>query len=61
MDYICYGSPISEARNYMEEYLAESEVVYPSEDILAHGTNYQFLPEEISRYVESLFMKVRSN
>ena len=61
MDYICYGSPISEARNYMEDYLAESEVVYPSEEILANGTNYQFLPEEISRYVESLFMKVRSN
>ncbi len=61
MDYICYASPISEAKNYMEEYLAESEVIYPSEEVLSSGTSFDFLPEEISRYVESLFMQVRNN
>ena len=61
MDYICYASPISEAKNYMEEYLAESEVIYPDSEVLAAGTNYQFLPIETSRYVESLFMGVRGS
>ena len=61
MDYICYGSPIVGARDYMDEYLAESEVVYPADEILANGTSYSFLPEEISRFVESLFMKVRNS
>ncbi len=61
MDYICYASPITEAREYMEEYLAESEVIYPSSEVLAVGTNYQFLPGEISRHVESLFMGVRGS
>ena len=61
MDYICYGSPISEARNYMDEYLADSDVVYPSEEVQRNGSSYSFLPEEISRYVESLFMKVRNS
>ena len=61
MDYICYGSPIVGARDYMDEYLAESEVVYPADEILANGTSYSFLPEEISRYVEGLFMKVRNS
>jgi len=61
MDYICYGSPITEARDYMEEYIATSDVVYPSEEILAQGTSYKFLPEEITRYVESLFMQVRNS
>ena len=61
MDYICYASPISEAKNYMEEYLAESEVIYPDSEVLAVGTNYQFLPSETSRYVESLFMSVRGS
>ncbi len=60
MDYICYGSPISEAKNYMDAFLAESEVVYPSEEVLINGTSYSFLPEDISRYVESLFMGVRN-
>ena len=61
MDYICYASPISEAKNYMEEYLAESEVIYPDSQVLASGSNYQFLPTETSRYVESLFMSVRGS
>ena len=61
MDYICYASPISEARNYMDELLAESEVVYPSAETQAKGTSYLFLPEEISRFMEDLFMKVRNS
>ena len=60
MDYICYGSPISEARNYMDAGLAQSEVVYPADEVLANGSSYTYLPEETSRYVESLFMKVRN-
>ena len=55
MNYICYGSPISEARDYMDEYLAESEIVYPDESVLAKGTSYAYLSEEISRYVEGLY------
>lgn len=61
MDYICYASPISEARNYMDEYLAESEVVYPSAEVQANGSSYSHLPGEISRYVENLFMQVRNS
>ncbi len=61
MNYICYGSPISEAKQYMDEYLAESDVVYPSETILANGSSYAFLPEDISRYMENLFMEVRNS
>jgi len=57
MDYICYASPISAAKDYMEDYLRESEVVYPSEEVLAKGTAYAFLSEEISRYVENLYQK----
>ena len=61
MDYICYGSPIEGATDYMDPYLAESEVIYPDESVLVNGTSYAFLPEEISRYVENLFMEVRVN
>ena len=60
MDYICYGSPLSAAKEYMEAYLAESEVVYPAQEILDKGSSYLFLPEEIARYMEQLFMEVRN-
>ena len=61
MDYICYASPISEAKGFMDESLAESDVVYPSEEIQSHGSSYSYLPEDISRFVESLFMEVRNS
>ena len=60
MNYICYGSPISAAKDFMDDYLAESPVVYPDESVLANGTSYDYLPLEISRLVEKLFMEVRN-
>ena len=60
MDYICYASPISAAKEYMDPYLAESEVVYPSKEVQQGGSSYAYLPEDISRYVEGLFMEVRN-
>ena len=61
MDYIWYGSPISEAKEYMDPVLAESKVVYPEASVLEKGTGFAFLPEDISRYMESLFMNVRNS
>ncbi len=55
MDYICYASPISAAKEHMEAYLAESEIVYPDTEVLERGSAYAFLSEETSRYVESLY------
>ena len=60
MNYICYGSPISAAKDFMDDYLAESPVVYPDDSVLEKGTSYNYLPPEISRLVEKLFMEVRN-
>ena len=55
MDYICYASPVSASKEYMEDYLAESEIIYPAEEVLAKGSSYKYLSEETARYVESLY------
>ena len=60
MDWICYSTPISAAKEYMDPEAVSNPVSYPSDEILANGSSYAFLPEEISRYVESLFMEVRN-
>ena len=60
MDWICYSTPISAAKDYMDPETVASPVSYPSDEILANGSSFAFLPEEISRYVESLFMEVRN-
>ncbi len=60
MDYICYASPIMGATEHMDESLAESPVIYPEESVLSNGSSYSYLPEETTRLVEELFMKVRN-
>ena len=36
-------------------------VSYPSDEVLSNGSSYAYLPEDISRFVESLFMDVRNS
>ena len=44
----------------MDPAAVSSPVSYPSDEILANGSSYAFLPEEISRYVEGRFMQGRN-
>ncbi|MBQ2855199.1 MAG: extracellular solute-binding protein [Oscillospiraceae bacterium] len=60
MDWICYSTPLSAAKDYMDPETVFDPVSYPSDEILAHGSSYAYLPEDISRYVEGLFMEVRN-
>ena len=60
MDWICYGTPLSAAKEFIDPEMVADPVTYPDEAILANGSSYAFLPEEISRFVEALFMEVRN-
>ena len=61
MDWVCYSTPISEAKQYLSEEMVNDPVAYPDENILKNGVSFAYLPEEVSRYMESLFMQVRSS
>ena len=61
MDWVGYGTPISAAKEYLDSETVNNEVAYPSDETLTNGTSYAYLPEEISRYMESLFMEVRNS
>ena len=54
------GSQPNSWEDYMDPETVASPVSYPSDEILANGSSYAYLPEEISRYVEGLFMEVRN-
>ena len=60
MDWICYGTPLTAAKEYMDPEMISDPVTYPSEEALEKGSSFAYLPEEISRYMESLFMEVRN-
>ena len=61
MDWICYGTPISAAKEFMDPETVSDPVTYPDEESLANGSSFAYLPEEITRYMESLFMEVRNS
>ena len=61
MDWVCYSTPISEAKQYLSEEVVNDPVAYPDAEKLKNGVSFAYLPEEISRYMENLFMQVRNS
>jgi len=61
MEWVCYSTPISAAKEYLPEETVNNPVAYPDDEILQNGVSFAFLPPEISRYMESLFMQVRNS
>ena len=61
MDWICYGTPLSAAKAFMDPETVSDPVTYPNEESLINGSSFAYLPEEITRYMESLFMEVRNS
>ncbi len=61
LEYLGYSAPETAAREYMDAEMAENAIAYPSDEVLASGTSFAYLPEETSRYMESLFMQVRNS
>ena len=61
MEWVCYSTPISEARQYLDPEVAKSEVSYPAAEKLIKASSYSFLNPETTRLVEALFMTVRNS
>ena len=55
---IGYGTPLSAAKEFIDPETVNDPVTYPAEEILVNGSSYAYLPEDTTRYVESLFMEV---
>ena len=61
MSIICSNLARGCEKQYLPEETVNNPVAYPDEEILQNGVSFAFLPPEISRYVESLFMEVRNS
>ena len=57
MNALGYSTPITAAKAYMDPEMVESELAYPSQEVLANATSYAYLPEEITHLVEILFQE----
>ena len=61
MDWVGYSTPISAAKQYLGDDVVNDPIRYPDADILKKGVSFAYLPEDITRYMEELFMKVRNS
>ncbi len=61
MDAICYATPITAAKQYMDQELANNPASYPSEEALANGKAFAYLSAETNRRLEELFLEVRNS
>ena len=60
MDWICYGTPISAAKEFMDPETVNDPVTYPDQESLENGSSFAYLPEDITWYMDRLFMEVRN-
>ena len=60
LDFIGYSVPASESKQYLDEDIVKDPVSYPDAEELRNATSFDYLPEEVSRKMESLFMAVRN-
>lgn len=61
MDYLGYSAPENAAKEFMDPEMAENPIAYPSDETLASGTAFAYLPEDTTRFMEDLFMQVRGS
>ena len=60
LDYLGYSTPIPSAKEYMDPEMAESEIAYPSAEVLANGTAFMYQQQETSQYCDSLWLEVKT-
>ena len=61
MEWVGYGSPCSAAKDYLDEETAENEVIYPSEETLASGEMFLYLPVEANQQMDQLWLSVKTS
>ena len=59
MDWVGYSVPLSAAKEFMDPELVSDPVLYPSDEVLAHGSAYANLDPSVTRFVEGLFLEMR--
>ena len=61
MDWVCYGTPETAAKEYMDPDVVGDSRAYPDMEMLkAKGKSFRALPRKTSRLMEELFMQVRN-
>ena len=58
--YLRYGTPNTEASDYLDDDIKESELTFPPEDYLDKCYIFQDVDEEVYAYMQEQFLKVQA-
>ncbi len=61
MDFLGYSTPISEAKQYMDETVASSEIAYPTSETLERSSSFCYLDAETTQKMDSLWNDVKTS
>ena len=61
LEYLGYSTPISAAKEYMDEEVSSSDIAYPSEEVLARGQSFSALSTEGNQKMNELWLSVKTS
>jgi spermidine/putrescine transport system substrate-binding protein len=59
LSYIGYSTPISAAKDLMDEEITSNEIAYPSDEILKNSETYSNLSDAANKLMDDLWIEVR--
>ena len=61
LEYLGYSTPISAAKEYMDEEMSANEIAYPPAELLSKGEAYSALSTEANQLMNDLWLSVKTN
>ena len=61
LSYIGYSTPISAAKEYMDEEITSDPVAYPDTETLSRSQSFTYLPIETSQMMDQLWLGVKTD
>ncbi len=61
LSYIGYSTPISAAKEYMDEEITGNPVAYPDDATLSRAQSFTYLPVETSQQMDQLWLSVKTS
>ena len=60
LEYLGYSTPLSVGKQYMDPEVAESNIAYPDDDIIANGKVFRNLSAETNRLMDELWLYAKT-
>lgn len=61
LEFLGYSTPLTAAKEYMDEEMTSSDIAYPDEDTLARADAFLYLDQKTNQLMDSLWLNVKTS